>query len=164
MLFTRKRKRENNIRTLEILIEVSRQISEQLYDDLIKRFPRRDDLSDADKWRSTIFLTSLGTGLFNDSFSFKEDSIKKCLELLGEALSEEAFYGLTNYMKYMSSIMVTRDTSGELIYEYIGSWLYMTIRNNDKFIEEETAPYLFAGTLIYETFNNYLDKNQLSIK
>lgn len=163
MFFTKKRNRESNIQSLESLIESARIISEDMYLDLVKRYPA-EQLVDANKWRSVIFLTSLGTGLLNDSFAFKEDRMKKCLELLGGVLNQEAFNYLTDYLKYISNVLLTNGSNDELIYEYLGSWLYMSINQTDDFVEEETPPYMFAGTLIYKTFNNFLDNNHLQIK
>ncbi|MGG3508405.1 hypothetical protein ABES58_23410 [Paenibacillus lautus] len=162
MFFTEKKIRENNIRSLESLIEAARLISEDMYADLLKRYST-EQVKDADKWRSVIFLTSLGTGLLNDSFAFNVNKIENCLDLLGGALNQEAFDFVTDYLKYISTILLTKDSNDELIYEYLGSWLFMSINQTDDFVEEETSPYMFAGTLIYKKFNNFLDNNRLQI-
>ncbi|MGO4786615.1 hypothetical protein AB4124_04095 [Paenibacillus sp. 2KB_20] len=162
MFFTEKKIRENNIRSLESLIEAARIISEDMYADLLKRYST-EQVKDADKWRSIIFLTSLGTGLLNDSFAFNVNKIENCLDLLGGALNQEEFDFVTDYLKYISTILLTEGTNDELIYEYLGSWLFMSINQTDNFVKEKTPPYMFAGTLIYKTFNNFLDNNHLQI-
>jgi hypothetical protein len=152
--------------TLEIInsvIETSHEITDKLYADIVAKFSEFV-LSPKELLERNFFLTSVATALFNDSFGVNDEKLKKALRILSERLNEDAFMQVCEYLKYISKLSLMAENSRDKMSEYLSYWLFMNIRDSEEFIVEEMPLYMFAGSVIYNVFNNFLDKNNLELK
>jgi hypothetical protein len=145
------------------VIETSHEISSRLYADLVAKFTEFD-LPPKEILERNFFLTGLAAALYNDSFGTHDDKLKRALRILSERLYDDAFLQVCEFLKYISNQSLMFDNSEEMMVRYVSNWLYMKICDSEDIIVSEMPPYLFAGSVIYNVFDNFLDKNNLVLK
>ncbi|MBU7316068.1 hypothetical protein [Paenibacillus oleatilyticus] len=163
MFWKSKKNDQHNLGIINEVIETSHSIVNSLMRDIRERFSEFD-LGDQSIWERNLFLTCIGTTLFCNNRAFYDEKLKKALQILNDRLLEEGFLYVAEYLTHMSKVSFNSDISGDKIQEHLAVWLYINIRNTEGFVEEETPPYAFAGTIIHQVFGDILDKHSIAMK
>lgn len=136
-------------------------LKDTLYNDLLERFKNDISLTEkAEQWKTGMMAAAISTALFssmlagNKTFPF----IYSYLKIKLKEYHPEGEEAIEDCMGVISKLLNGNAYNSELFSEGIALWLYFSIRGREKFVEEETVPYLLAGQFINQYFFNWFDK------